>query len=64
MWFLRRKTAVPEASADVLPPLKASTRRIEITLERHSVTRLSRSSDAEPAETVEPRTKLPAPSDG
>ena len=43
MWFHRHKTAVPEANSEALPPVAATMRRIEITVERHSVTRFSRS---------------------
>jgi hypothetical protein len=64
MWFLRRKTAVPEASGEALPPAVTPMRRIEITVERHSVTRLSRSNGAEPSETAETQSALPAPPDG
>jgi hypothetical protein len=64
MWFLRRKTAVPEASGEALPPASTPMRRIEITVERHSITRLSHSNGAEPAEITEPQLGLPAPPDG
>ena len=37
---------------------------IEITVERHSITRLSRSNGTEPAQTVEPQLELPTPPDG
>jgi hypothetical protein len=64
MWFRRHKPAVPETSGEVPPPPVAPTRRIEITVERHSVARLSRSNGAEPAETTETQPALPAPPDG
>jgi len=47
-----------------LPPASTPMRRIEITVERHSVTRLSRSNGAEPSETAETQSALPAPPDG
>ncbi len=66
MWLLRSKTAVPEASGEVPPPAVVPVRRIEITVERHSITRLSRSDAAAPEETPEPefQTGLPQPPDG
>ena len=64
MWFHRHKTAVPEANSEALPPVAATMRRVEITVERHSVTRFSRSNGAESAETAEPQLELPAPPDG
>ena len=64
MWFQRRKPAIPEPSADVLPPAATPTRRIEITVERHSITRLSRSNGSEQPRTAENQLELPVPPDG
>jgi len=40
MWLLRRKATPEENAGDVLPPVAAPMRRIEITVERHSISRL------------------------
>jgi hypothetical protein len=59
MWLLRRKTASSETSGGMLPPSTSPMRRIEITVERQTVTRLSRGSGSVPEETVEPQPGLP-----
>jgi hypothetical protein len=64
MWLLRHKAPIPKTEPEVLPPATAPTRRIEITVERRSITRLSRSNGAEPAQTAEPQLEQPAPPDG
>ncbi|MGD0737679.1 MAG: hypothetical protein ABR976_21305 [Terracidiphilus sp.] len=64
MWWLKRKKAIPKASDEVQPPVVTPMRRIEITVERHSITRFSRSNTADPAEITEPQPQLPAPPDG
>ncbi len=68
MWLLRRKTADTKAGSEVLPPLSGPMRRIEITVERHSVTRLVRSEDAgqvvKEAAGMEVGPVLPVPPDG
>ncbi len=55
MWLLRRKTEVPKAGGEVLPSSTGPMRRIEITVERHSIARLSLTTAPEPEETVEPQ---------
>jgi hypothetical protein len=68
MWLLRRKTAVSETSGEVLPAATGPMRRIEITVERHWVTRLVRGDGAEPIEgegsAPDPEFRLPRPPDG
>lgn len=64
MWLLRRKAPTPKTKAEVLSPAKGPMRRIEITVERRSVTRFSQSSGAAPAEPTEPHPRLPSPPDG
>jgi len=41
MWLLRRKTPLTEKAGEVLPPSAGPMRRIEITVERHSISRVS-----------------------
>jgi hypothetical protein len=68
MWLLRRKTAVSETSGEVLPAATGPMRRIEITVERHSVTRLVPSESIWPVEGEGPAPdsdlRLPRPPDG
>jgi hypothetical protein len=68
MWLLRRKTVDTKAGGEVLPPSAGPMRRIEITVERHWVTRLVRGGDAGPvvkeAAGMEVGPVLPAPPDG
>jgi len=47
MWLLRRKARTPESEPDVLPPATVPMRRIEITVERHSISRILRSTGGE-----------------
>ena len=57
MWLLRRKTREPESIPEVLPPASGPMRRVEITVERRWMARLSPNSDngtAEPADSGEP----------
>lgn len=68
MWLLRRKTADTKAVGEVLPASVGPMRRIEITVERHWVTRLVRGGDAgqgvKEAAGMEVGPVLPAPPDG
>jgi hypothetical protein len=51
MWLLRRKASAPEAVAEVLAPAPAPVRRIEITVDRQWIARISRRvSEAEASE--------------
>jgi len=58
MWLLRRKTVVSETGGEVLPSSMAPMRRIEITVERQTVTRLSRGGGAMPEEQAEVQSGL------
>jgi hypothetical protein len=67
MWFLRRKSSVPETRAKALPPDAGPVRRVEITVERRWVTRQPGSRPAECAEVPgerDPGMPLPMPPDG
>jgi len=68
MWLLRRKTTDTKAAGEVLPPLSGPMRRIEITVERHWVTRQVRGEDAgsakEQTSGPEAAPALSAPPDG
>jgi hypothetical protein len=53
MWLLRRKTAVSETSGEVLPAATGPMRRIEITVERRWISRVSRSVPEDGAEAAD-----------
>jgi hypothetical protein len=52
MWLLRRKSSQREAVAEVLPPAAGPMRRIEITVERHWVSRLASAATENGAEVL------------
>ena len=64
MNILRRGVQAVKAAGKKNAAQATVSQRIEITVERHSVTRFSRSNGAESAETAEPQLELPAPPDG
>ncbi len=66
MWLSRRKPPNIESEPELLPATTASMRRIEITIERQSITRLARPADPgpAPAQPAEPQPRLPTPPDG
>ena len=59
MWLLRRKARTPEREPGVLPPAIVPMRRIEITVERHSISRILRSTDGAGFPTAAPVEQMP-----
>ena len=63
MWLLWRKAEVPKANGEILPASTGPMRRIEITVERHSIKRFSPIDGTVPAEVAKPETGLQKPPD-